>query len=86
MHPGDDVYPGRRRVPPRWQLTQLGYCAPMTRSVRAPRDSFLQGQVVVVPTVLAGLTVAVASLLVGGKRGDVRVDVALASTVGTTTT
>jgi len=79
MHPGDDAYPGRRRVPPRWQLTQLGYCAPMTRSVRAPRDSFLQGQVVVVPTVLAGLTVAVASLLVGGKRGDVRVDVALAS-------
>jgi hypothetical protein len=41
--------------------------------------AFLQGQVVVLPAVVGGSTVAIASLLVGDKRGDVRVDTALAS-------
>jgi hypothetical protein len=41
--------------------------------------SFAQGEIVVWPTVLTGIVVAVASLLVGPKRGDIRVDVALAS-------
>ncbi|HLX89377.1 MAG TPA: hypothetical protein VKR22_13090 [Acidimicrobiales bacterium] len=37
------------------------------------------GDVVVVPSVLAAVAVAGASLLVGSRRGDVRVDVAMAS-------
>jgi hypothetical protein len=49
------------------------------RSARAVWNSFLAGQLVVLPAVLGGLAVAVASLLVGGKRGDIRVDVAMAS-------
>jgi hypothetical protein len=51
----------------------------MSRSARALWGSFLLGQVVVLPAVLGGLTVAVTSVIVGGKRGDVRVDVAMAS-------
>ncbi|HVM67152.1 MAG TPA: hypothetical protein VMU14_19950, partial [Acidimicrobiales bacterium] len=51
----------------------------MLRSARAVWLQFTQGQLVVLPAVVGGLTVAVASLLVGGKRGDIRVDTALAS-------
>jgi hypothetical protein len=49
------------------------------RALRSRWDSFAQGEVVLWPAVLAGLLVAGASLAVGSKRGDIRVDVALAS-------
>jgi hypothetical protein len=39
----------------------------------------IDGDVVVVPVVLVGLVVAVTSISVGSHRGDVRVDIALAS-------
>jgi len=41
--------------------------------------SLVRGEIVVVPAVLVGMVVALAAFLVGPKRGDVRVDVALAS-------
>ena len=49
------------------------------RTLRSTWTSFSHGQVVVAPALLAGASVAIASYLVGPKRGDVRVDVALAS-------
>jgi hypothetical protein len=48
-------------------------------TARASLASFTQGEIVVWPALLAGLIVGVASMLVGPKRGDIRVDVALAS-------
>ena len=51
----------------------------MLRAARAVWGSFVEGQLVVVPAVVAGLAVAGGSLLVGGKRGDIRVETALAS-------
>jgi hypothetical protein len=51
----------------------------VARTPRAAWGAFLQGQIVVWPAVIGGLAVGGASWLVGGKRGDVRVDVALAS-------
>jgi hypothetical protein len=49
------------------------------RALRSGWESFAQGEVVLWPAILAGLLVAGASLAVGSKRGDIRVDVALAS-------
>src|SRR5271155_1239277 len=49
------------------------------RSLRSVWTSVFDGEVVVVPVVLVWLVVAVTSISVGSKRGDVRVDVALAS-------
>ncbi|HLN04784.1 MAG TPA: hypothetical protein VK217_00795, partial [Acidimicrobiales bacterium] len=46
---------------------------------RSTWGSVFRGQVVVWPASLAGLLVVVTSLLVGRNRGDVRVDVAMAS-------
>ena len=41
--------------------------------------SLSHGEIVVWPALLAGVVVALTSLLVGPKRGDIRVDIALAS-------
>jgi hypothetical protein len=49
------------------------------RTLRSAWTSFFHGQIVIWPAPLAGLAVALASLLVGPHRGDLRVDVALAS-------
>jgi hypothetical protein len=49
------------------------------RTLRFTWASVSRGEIVVWPAVLAGAVVAVASSLVGPKRGDIRVDVALAS-------
>src|SRR5271155_3662015 len=49
------------------------------RSLRSVWTSVFDGEVVVVPVVLVWLVVAVTSISVGSKRGDVRVDIALAS-------
>jgi hypothetical protein len=48
-------------------------------ALRSRLTSVAHGQVVVWPAVFAGLVVTVTALLVGPKRGDIRVDVALAS-------
>jgi len=49
------------------------------RALRSTWASVLHGQTVVWPAVLAGVMVALASLLIGSNRGDIRVDVAMAS-------
>ena len=49
------------------------------RAFRSTWTSLSHGEIVVWPALLAGALVAVTSLLVGSKRGDIRVDVALAS-------
>jgi hypothetical protein len=49
------------------------------RGLRSAWGSFVQGNLVLGPAVLVGLLVAGASLAIGPKRGDIRVDVALAS-------
>jgi hypothetical protein len=49
------------------------------RALRSHLTSIAHGQVVIWPAVLVGVLVAGISLLVGPKRGDIRVDVALAS-------
>lgn len=49
------------------------------RRVWALWASFAVGEVIVLPAVLIGAIVAIASLVVGSKRGDVRVDIALAN-------
>ncbi len=51
----------------------------MTRWLRSVVASVAGGEVVIWPSVLAGVVVGVASYLVGPNRGDVRVDVAMAS-------
>ena len=51
----------------------------MTSRLRALVSDVTGGDAVVVPAVAAGVLVAVASYLVGQNRGDVRVDVAMAS-------
>lgn len=51
----------------------------MTARVRAALDNVVGGEVLVWPAALAGVLAAVASYLVGPNRGDVRVDVAMAS-------
>jgi hypothetical protein len=43
------------------------------------RASFVDGEFIVWPSVVVGVLVAIVSLLIGTKRGDVEVDVALAS-------
>ena len=53
--------------------------ATMKRWLRGAAASVASGEVVIWPSVLAGVVVAVASYLVGSDRGDVRVDVAMAS-------
>ena len=53
--------------------------ATMKRWLRRAVASVASGEVVIWPSVLAGVVVAVASYLVGSNRGDVRVDVAMAS-------
>src|SRR5580704_7950360 len=49
------------------------------RALRLRWASATRGEIVVWPAVLAGVAVALTSFLVGPKRGDIRVDVALAS-------
>ena len=51
----------------------------MRRKLQAAVAAVSDGEAVVWPSILAGIAVAVASLLIGSHRGDVRVDVALAS-------
>jgi hypothetical protein len=51
----------------------------MTSRLRALVSDVTGGDAVVVPAVAAGVLVAIASYLVGQNRGDVRVDVAMAS-------
>jgi hypothetical protein len=52
---------------------------PSAKRLHSAWGSFAQGDLVLWPAVLAGLVVAGASIAVGSKRGDIRVDVALAS-------
>ena len=49
------------------------------RTLRSAWASFFHGQIVIWPAPLMGLIVGGVSLLIGPKRGDLRVDVALAS-------
>jgi hypothetical protein len=49
------------------------------RAIRSAWASIFHGEIAVWPAPLAGAIVAVASLLIGPKRGDVEVDAALAS-------
>jgi hypothetical protein len=49
------------------------------RALRATFQAVARGELVGLPAALTGVTVGLASLLVGSKRGDVRVDVAMAS-------
>ncbi len=49
------------------------------RPIRSLWSSLTAGDVVVLPAVLAAVIVGIASFLVGSKRGDIRVDVAMAS-------
>jgi len=51
----------------------------MTARLRAAFAAVVSGEAVVWPAALVGVLVAVASYLVGRNRGDVRVDVAMAS-------
>ena len=51
----------------------------MMRTFKELETKLANGEIVVVPAVVAGALVAIASLLVGSDRGDVRVDVAMAS-------
>ncbi len=51
----------------------------MMRRIKELGAKLANGEVVVIPAIVAGALVAVASLLVGSDRGDVRVDVAMAS-------
>ena len=53
--------------------------APMTRWLRSVVASVTGGDVIVWPAVLAAVLVGIASYLVGPDRGDIRVDVAMAS-------
>jgi len=53
--------------------------APMTRWFRSFVASLTGGDIVVWPAVLAAVLVGIASYLVGPDRGDIRVDVAMAS-------
>ena len=48
-------------------------------SLRSLAAGIASGDVVVIPAVVAAAAVAVTSLLIGSQRGDVRVDVAMAS-------
>jgi hypothetical protein len=52
---------------------------PVMQRLRSAVTAVGNGDVVVWPAVVVGVVVAVASYLVGPKRGDVRVDVAMAS-------
>src|ERR1700691_346341 len=49
------------------------------RTLRSVLASPFRGQIVVWPAPVVGLIVGTASLLVGPERGDIRVDVAMAS-------
>lgn len=49
------------------------------RALRSKWASAARGEIVVWPALFAGLVVALTSFLVGSKRGDIRVDIALAS-------
>ncbi len=51
----------------------------MTKGIRPVIASIAAGEVVIWPAVLAATLVALASYLVGSDRGDIRVDVAMAS-------
>ena len=51
----------------------------LSQALRSKWASFAGGESVLWPSTFAGVAVGVASLLVGPKRGDIRVDVALAS-------
>ena len=51
----------------------------MVRHVRAGIGSIVQGETAIWPSVISGVLVAIISYLVGSSRGDIRVDVALAS-------
>ena len=49
------------------------------RGVRAAFETVFRGEVAIWPAAVTGAAVAVASVLVGDRRGDVRVDVAMVS-------
>jgi hypothetical protein len=51
----------------------------MMRTIKEVGAKLANGEVVVIPAIVAGALVAVASLLVGSDRDDVRVDVDMAS-------
>jgi len=51
----------------------------VVRHVRAGIGSIVQGETAIWPSVISGVLVAIISYLVGSSRGDIRVDVALAS-------
>jgi hypothetical protein len=56
-----------------------GYLDNVIRNVRAGFESVVNGDTAIWPSVICGVVVAFASYLVGSSRGDIRVDVALAS-------
>ena len=58
---------------------QSGYLERVVRHVRAGIGSIVQGETAIWPSVISGVLVAIVSYLVGSSRGDIRVDVALAS-------
>ena len=51
----------------------------MISSLRSAVRSVVAGESVIAPALLAAVLVGLASILVGSSRGDVRVDVAMAS-------
>ena len=55
------------------------YRKPVTRDIRAAVKAVIDGEAVFGPALTCGAVVAVASYLIGPKRGDIRVDIALAS-------
>jgi hypothetical protein len=56
-----------------------GYREPVERGLRAAVMSVIHGESAIGPSVVSGAIVAITSYLIGSKRGDIRVDVALAS-------
>ena len=49
------------------------------RGARSTFEAIAHGEIVALPTAVTGVAVTVSSVLIGSRRGDVRVDVALAS-------
>lgn len=68
---------GRQR--PSKAAAQSGYLEKVLRQVRSGIRSIVQGEAAIWPSVICGGLVAIASYLIGPSRGDIRVDVALAS-------
>ena len=67
---------GHTAVEGRWRP---GYLTQMPAKLRLAAVSVLHGETTLWPALIAGIIVAVASYCVGPTRGDLEVDVALAS-------